>query len=354
MIFSEYQYSTYAVMGQYICNQFSRIGHCLSGKIRKVTNTFQSMSTGSHVAFKQRTNPFAHRRSGENKSRSRKENFQASLSQSYKMHDIHRSVRQSVAVFQSDLFPIDETSSPFSQGAFGCVRSDENSVIKIFKSKQRLIAENLLDRDQIECLDIEKMAQMEAYCFNLYYGEDAAILTKRKDLSGEESFQIKMKKIKGIDLQSMTDDAFEFAITNHMEKLFDMMAKLFSVGIVHDDFLMKNIMYDDGIFYPIDISNTPWHLMANRLELMQSSIQMTEYIARENKRYNEINNDGAKKPCQYISLDFKLADMDTYHVQLTFLDLENPNKDQNLTFKFKPNDSSNLNESVLLEINTQL
>ena len=155
-----------------------------------------------------------------------------------------------------------------ASGVFGDVsKSKEGFVIKTFKN----MADIKREETQKNKMDLKKIAEEEVYLFNLYYGEGSASL-----LSDETTLQIEMKEIKGSPLDKIEDSDFERIISSHVKAFYDMTQKLFSVGIIHGDFLLKNIMFFNGVFYPIDFCHATPENVDEHLKSIKSTLSFVK------------------------------------------------------------------------------
>ena len=160
-----------------------------------------------------------------------------------------------------------------ASGVFGDVsKGKEGFVIKTFKN----MADIKREETQKNKMDLKKIAEEEVYLFNLYYGEGAASL-----LSDETKLQIEMKEIKGSTLDKIEDSELEKIIKSHVKAFYDMSHRLFTVGIIHGDFLLKNIMFFNGIFFPIDFCHaTP----ENVDEHLKSIKNILDFVKNKDER----------------------------------------------------------------------
>lgn len=154
-------------------------------------------------------------------------------------------------------------------GVFGEVIIDDECVIKKFKK----LAEIDLPDEEKAKLNIDEMAQDETAMFNLYYGDGAAKLFYDGD-----KICIKMTKIEGKTLEAMDESDLQKAMREGVKAFYQMMAKLFSLNIIHADFLLKNIMFYQGVFFPIDITNSDAKTYESNLSIMQN---ITAFIQNE-------------------------------------------------------------------------
>lgn len=97
---------------------------------------------------------------------------------------------------------------------------------------------------------IAEDAAHEVAMFKLYYGEDSAMHL----IDENKNSYIRMYKIPG---KALDDLAVGSLPDNADEKFVDMIERLDSVGIMHDDLHSENILWDDDsqTFFPIDIKN---------------------------------------------------------------------------------------------------
>lgn len=97
---------------------------------------------------------------------------------------------------------------------------------------------------------IAEGARREAAMFELYYGEHSAVHL----IDENQNSYIRMYKIPGITLDGLPVGSLP---DNADEKYVDMIERLNSVGIIHDDLHSENILWDDDsqTFFPIDIIN---------------------------------------------------------------------------------------------------
>ena len=160
-----------------------------------------------------------------------------------------------------------------ASGVFGDVsKGKEGFVIKTFKN----MADIKREETQKNKMDLKKIAEEEVYLFNLYYGEGAASL-----LSDETKLQIEMKEIKGSTLDKIEDSELEKIIKYHVKSFYDMSHRLFTVGIIHGDFLLKNIMFFNGVFFPIDFCHaTP----ENVDEHLKSIKNILDFVKNKDER----------------------------------------------------------------------
>ena len=160
-----------------------------------------------------------------------------------------------------------------ASGVFGDVsKGKEGFVIKTFKN----MADIKREETQKNKMDLKKIAEEEVYLFNLYYGEGAASL-----LSDETKLQIEMKEIKGSTLDKIEDSELEKIIKYHVKSFYDMSHRLFTVGIIHGDFLLKNIMFFNGVFFPIDFCHA---IPENVDEHLKSIKNILDFVKNKDER----------------------------------------------------------------------
>ncbi|WP_279050338.1 protein kinase family protein [Cedecea davisae] len=94
------------------------------------------------------------------------------------------------------------------------------------------------------------IARQETETFKRYYGDDSALLLIDED--GDQ--YVRMYRVPGQTLESLPAGSLPH---DAEEKFVDMIERLNSVGIIHDDLHMQNILWDDKSqsFFPIDMSN---------------------------------------------------------------------------------------------------
>ncbi len=200
----------------------------------------------------------------------------------------HRSLRKSVY----DIFREDDVASiKILSGKCGDVRIDSANkmVYKCFKP----LAEIELDDEDKAGLDINKMAAEEAELFNLYYGAGSA----EKYIENDRIW-VKMKQIEGTDLERLEED-FDAVIEKNVSAFYQMLSRLFSLGICHGDFLLKNILFNAGTFYPIDFCQSSWNNMGDNLTLIAS---IASFIQNKDEK---------------ITLSYELVD-DSYYITLDY------------------------------------
>lgn len=202
----------------------------------------------------------------------------------------HRSIRQSVCEF----FREEEAAKSIKilSGKCGDVRIDSNNsmVYKCFKP----LAEVELPDEEKEGLDIDQMAEEETKLFNLYYGAGSA-----EKYTENNRIWVKMKKIQGTDLERLEDD-FDKVIEGNVRPFYTMLSRLFSLGICHGDFLLKNILFHDENFYPIDFCQSSWDQMEDNLSLIAS---LTGFI--QSKDENITLSYELKEGCYHVALVYQ-------------------------------------------------
>lgn len=147
-------------------------------------------------------------------------------------------------------------------GMFGDVIIDDSDfVIKTFKKLSEI---NISAKDKLT-INIASMASEEVELFKRYYGEAAAELIEQNGL-----IAIKMKKVEGISIDKISDDEFEKVMSENIKSFHGMLSKLFELNIFHADFLLKNIMFHHGVFFPIDFSNSTPENIEENLNIMKA------------------------------------------------------------------------------------
>lgn len=151
-------------------------------------------------------------------------------------------------------------------GVFGEVSMDNSGfVTKKFKSLDEInLPDNLKSK-----IDIYQMATEEVALFNLYYGIDSARLHKE-----DNTVYIIMKQIEGVTIDNLDDGEFEKIMLANVRPFYEMMKKLFTLHIIHGDFLIKNIIYHKENFFPIDMCNSTSETLISNLEIMKSLIDL--------------------------------------------------------------------------------
>lgn len=79
-----------------------------------------------------------------------------------------------------------------------------------------------------------------------------------------------MKKVEGVSIDKIPDNEFEKVMSENIKSFHGMLSKLFELGIFHADFLLKNIMFHHGSFFPIDFSNSTPENIEENLQIIKS------------------------------------------------------------------------------------
>lgn len=111
--------------------------------------------------------------------------------------------------------------------------------------------EYLIKRYHNETMDdLPEIARHETAMFKLYYGEDSASLL----IDEHGDHYIRMLRVPGKALDSLPTGCLPH---DAEQRFFDMINRLDSLGITHDDLHLENILWDDASqsFFPIDINN---------------------------------------------------------------------------------------------------
>lgn len=130
------------------------------------------------------------------------------------------------------------------QGAFGSVyedKTDPSRIIKVFHDDPLFSSIESMVRD----------ATKEVDGFNSYYGEGAAEI-----LVEDNTVILREIKVPGESLAKLIDGKVELP-SNLVDEYFNMIDRLYTAGIMHDDLDVHNIHYDieSGVMYPVDITN---------------------------------------------------------------------------------------------------
>ncbi len=318
----EYQFSTANVLGEYLCQKVRTFINC----VRRVCNsealpqTQQVQKEEINIAIKDEeqldpssAHPFPWpkkypKKRGSKSLDARNLSLQARREQyansRFKMsslssikHSIndsilgtkHHSIRKSVY----EIFREEEVQSiKILSGKCGDVRIDSANcmVYKCFKA----LADIELDDEEKVGLDVNKMAEEEASLFCIYYGAGSA----EKYIENGRIW-VKMKKIEGTDLERLEDD-FDTVIEKNVRAFYGMLSRLFSLGICHGDFLLKNILFHNGEFYPIDFCQSSWDNMEDNLTLIAN---IASFIQNEDEK---ITLSYELEECSYnITLDYQ-------------------------------------------------
>lgn len=136
-----------------------------------------------------------------------------------------------------------------SKGGYGEVyldADDKDYLIKRFPVENftTLVGKYFIETNPI------KSAMHESEMFNRYYGERAAMVFVDKSSNAYiRMYRVPGKTLGSLSPGSLPDDA--------RQRYVDMIEKLNSIGIIHDDLHSENILWDvsSRLFYPIDISN---------------------------------------------------------------------------------------------------
>ncbi|MCW2481282.1 hypothetical protein [Candidatus Symbiopectobacterium sp. NZEC135] len=125
------------------------------------------------------------------------------------------------------------------EGVFGKVfvdADDSRYLIKLYKSPSNLVA--------------EKIAKHETEMFQRYYGEEAAMYF----VNDKGNACVRMYRIPGQTLNALPRGTLPHDAD---VKFVDMIERLNSLGIIHQDLHSQNVLWDSASesFFPIDISN---------------------------------------------------------------------------------------------------
>lgn len=98
--------------------------------------------------------------------------------------------------------------------------------------------------------DLPEVARHETAMFKLYYGEDSASLL----IDEHGDHYIRMLRVPGKTLDSLPAGSLPH---DAEQRFFDMISRLDSAGIIHDDLHLENVLWDSTTqsFFPIDINN---------------------------------------------------------------------------------------------------